>query len=182
MNKAHYKKEEPTRPEGVISFIILSFTVESIYYKMKDALEKKFSKILFESNPLLGWIPLPVEVSFSPLGNKSRILSFKRRMNREELPEMKEKCIQIANAYSKLDASIKIMPGYQTQHNTILASTLDDFHKIYLFHGIYAEVIYKYESRQLQPVDTIPLYFANKEVIYYFTNLREYYNQSKQIK
>jgi hypothetical protein len=97
------------------------------------------------------------------------------------LREMKEKCIQVANTYLKLDNTVKIIPGYQTLFNTIIASTTDDFHKVYLFHGVFGEVVYKYESRQLQSTDTAPLFFTNNEVIYYFTNLREYFNQSKQI-
>ena len=85
------------------------------------------------------------------------------------------------NTFQKQDSSIKIIPGYQTLFNTILASTTDDFHKIYLFHGVFAEVVYKYESRLLQCTDTAPTFFLNTDVIYYFTNLREYFNQSKQI-
>jgi hypothetical protein len=174
MSKSIYRKEEIIRPEGSLGFVILSFTLEDIYYKVKESLSKNFSEILFESIPLTSWIPSPAEIGFNPPGNKSRILSFKRRINREELPEI--------NTFMKLDASIKIIPGYQTLYNTILASITDDFHKIYLFHGVFAEVVYKYESRQLQSTDTAPLFFSNNDVIYYFTNLREYFNQSKQIK
>jgi hypothetical protein len=182
MNNPLYRKEEVVRPEGVVSFVILSFTVEDVYYRIKEILEKRFSSILYESNLLPGWIPVSAEIGLPQAGNKSRILSFKRRINREELPEMKEKCILIANTFLKLDSSIKIIPGYQTLYNTIVASITDDFHKIYLFHGVYAEVVYKYESIQLKPIDAAPLFFANKDVTYYFTNLREYFNQSKQIK
>lgn len=182
MSKPIYRKEEIIRPEGSLGFIIISFTQEDVYYKVKESLSKKFSEILYESIQLDAWIPSPAEIGFNPPGNKSRILSFKRRINREELPEIKEKCLQIANTFLKLDASIKIISGYQTLYNTIIASTTDDFHKIYLFHGVFAEVVYKYESRQLQNTETAPLFFANNDVIYYFTNLREYFNQSKQIK
>ena len=181
MSKSIYRKEEIIRPEGSLGFTVISFTQEDVYYKLKDTLRKSFSEILFESIPLTSWIPSPAEIGFNPPGNKSRILAFKRRINREELPEMKEKCIQVANTYLKLDNTIKIIPGYQTLFNTMIASTTDDFHKVYLFHGVFGEVVYKYESRQLQSTDTAPLFFTNNEVIYYFTNLREYFNQSKQI-
>lgn len=182
MSQLIFRKEEPIRPEGSVSFAIVSFTAEDIYYKIKENLKKTFSEILFESIQMIPWIPSPSEIGFSGLGNKTRILAFKRRINREELPEMKQKCIQITNSFSKLDSSVKIIPGYQTLYNTIIASVTDDFHKIYLFHGIYAEVVYKYESRQLIPTDTSPQFFINKDVIYYYSNLREYFNQSKQIK
>ncbi|MBP9887736.1 MAG: DUF4416 family protein [Leptospiraceae bacterium] len=182
MSNPIYRKEEMIRPEGATSFIILSFSADDIYYKIKENLKKSFSEILFESISLTSWTPTPAEIGFSAEGNKARILSFKRRINREELPEMKEKCISITNYFSKIDPSIRIIPGYQTLYNTIIASSTDDFHKIYLFHGVYAEVVYRYESRQLQPVDSAPLFFTNKDVIYYFSNLREYYNQSIQIK
>lgn len=182
MSTSIYRKEELIRPEGTTSFVVLSFTADDIYYKIKETLKKSFSDILFESIPLGGWVPTPAEIGFSAEGNKARILSFKRRINREELPEMKGKCIQITNSFSRLDASIRIIPGYQTLYNTIIASSTDDFHKVYLFHGVYAEVVYRYESRQLVPVESAPLFFTNKDVVYYFSNLREYYNQSIQIK
>ncbi len=182
MSKSIYRKEEIIRPEGSLAFTVISFTLEDVYYKVKESLSKNFSEVLFESIALTSWIPSAAEIGFNPPGNKSRILAFKRRINREELPEIKEKCIHVANTYTKLDSSIKIIPGYQTLYNTLIASTTDDFHKVYLFHGVFAEVVYKYESRQLQCTDTAPLFFANNEVVYYFTNLREYFNQSKQIK
>ena len=181
MSKSVYRKEEIIRPDGSVGFAIVSFNLEDVYYKVKEVLNKYFSDVLFESIPLTGWTASPSEIGFNPPGNKTRILSFKRRINREELPEIKERCIQIVNTFQKQDSSIKIIPGYQTLFNTILASTTDDFHKIYLFHGVFAEVVYKYESRLLQCTDTAPSFFSNTDVIYYFTNLREYFNQSKQI-
>lgn len=182
MNKSIYRKEEIIRPEGSLPFIIVSYTLEDVYYKIKDILTKIYSDVLFESIQLAGWTPSVSELGFHPPGNKSKILSFKRKVHRDELPEIKEKCIQIANQNLKKDQSIRMTPGYQTLFNTITASITDDFHKVYLFKGVFGEVVYKYESRQLQYIDTAPLFFKDSDVVYYFTNLREYFNQLNQIK
>ena len=86
-----YRKEEAIRPEGALSFVIVSFTQEDIYYKVKETIKKTFSEILFESIQMTPWVPTPAEIGFSAQGNKARILAFKRRINREELPEIKQK-------------------------------------------------------------------------------------------
>lgn len=182
MSKTIFRKEEPIRPDGSLPFVIISYTMEDAYYKIKDNLNKYFPSLLFESVQLAGWTPAISELGFNPPGNKSRILSFKRKIHRDELPEIKEKCIQITNQFLKKDNSIRMTPGYQTLFNTIVASITDDFHKIYLFHGIFGEVVYKYEGRQLQYIETAPVFFKDSDVIYYFTNLRDYFNQMSQIK
>ena len=45
MSNPIYRKEEMIRPEGATSFIILSFSADDIYYKIKENLKKSFSEI-----------------------------------------------------------------------------------------------------------------------------------------
>ena len=59
MSNPIYRKEEMIRPEGATSFIILSFSADDIYYKIKENLKKSFSEILFESISLTSWTPTP---------------------------------------------------------------------------------------------------------------------------
>mgnify|MGYP003892879091 CR=1 FL=1 len=101
----------------------------------------------------LSLIPLPI--SCSAFSNVS--FSIFKRIKLTTF----EYCFNSINSSISFRSSI-VTPLY----NTIIATTTDDFHKLYLFHGVYAEVVNKYESRLLQPTDTSPLFFANKDVIY----------------
>lgn len=168
-------KEILKRPRGVGFFIIVSYNSQEGYYKLKSETERLFSPVAFESAQLPKWNPEQSEFPFTLLGEFTRIISFKRRIHREELPEMKKICVQIREKFAKQDSTLRIIPGYMSSHNIIIASSFDDFHRIYLFHGVYAEIIYKYERMKLQANETAPDFFKSKDVIYFYTNLREFY-------
>ncbi|MCE9500395.1 MAG: DUF4416 family protein [Leptospira sp.] len=173
-------RESLTRPPGSSFFIVVSFNETETYYKLKSMGEKKFSESLYESIPMPSWVPEENEkISVYP-GSNTRILSFKRRINREELPDIKKSCIQIREKLLSEDETLLIIPGYVTAHNVVIASAFDDYHRVYLFHGVFAEIIYKYEKQRLIVQETAPRFFATKESVYFFSNLRESYVQSIQ--
>jgi hypothetical protein len=162
------------RPDGVLYFTIIAYSLDDVYFKAKNKLESQFSKIALESSTLIGWNLKSENPSL-----KTKLVCFRQRIHRDELPLIKHKTINIVNKISKDDLSFRILPGYISEYNVILSNTKDDFHRVYLFKGVYAEVIYKYEKRRLVPFENLPNYFSNKEVIYNFTNLREYFLNSK---
>lgn len=166
-------EEKLKKPEGASLWVVLSFDQEESYYLAKKLLEDSFSPVLYESNPMPKWILPPIQRNLYLTGNQTRILSFRRRIHRDELPPIYKQALKITKKMSKKEPSLRIYPGYLTRYNTILASSVDDFHKIYLYHGIYGEIIYKYIGSRLSVQDSAPEFFHSKEVIYFFTNLRE---------
>ena len=173
-------EENPSKPSPATLFCIISFNQLEAYFRIKEICEKSFSKVYLESNPMPKWTIDISEKSSNLLGEGTKILAFQRKVNREELPELKKKCIEIRKKILKKDSTIRIIPGYLSSHNVVLSSIYDDFHRVYLFHGIYAEVIYKYEKLQLQPLDTAPEFFTMNEVIYFFNALRDYHINSEK--
>jgi hypothetical protein len=167
------------RPQGASFFLIASYQNENTYFELKSLTEKRFSKTLYESNNLPKWELDPVERLTGLAGNSTRILSFMRRVHREELVQIKKDCVEIQNQLAKSDPSFRLIPGYLTSHNVVIAQSKDDFHRVYLFAGVYGEIVYMYQSGKFTYLDSAPLFFNHKEAIYFFNNLRESYEYNK---
>jgi hypothetical protein len=175
LNPLNTSEESISKPLPSTLFCIISFNDLEAYFRIKESCEKAFSKVYLESNPMPKWTIDITEKSNVQIGEGTKILAFQRRINRDELPELKKKCIEIRKKFINKDATIRLIPGYLSSHNVILSSIYDDFHRVYLFHGIYAEIIYKYEKLQLQALDSAPEFFAMNEVVYFFNALRDYH-------
>ncbi|MCC5816540.1 MAG: DUF4416 family protein [Leptospira sp.] len=173
MSKLVPIEDKLTKPEGATFFLLVSYELDESYFRVKELSEEMFSKSLYESVPMPKWMLKPEEKTVFMAGSNTRILSFQQRINREELPGIYKECLSITKKLRKLDPLIRLIPGYLTRQNIVLASAISDFHKIYLFHGVYAEIIYKYIGSRLVVLETSPAFFHTKESIYFFTNLRE---------
>jgi hypothetical protein len=103
------------------------------------------------------------------MGSKlSRIfLLFEPFFQREQLPEIKLKTNNIETSFS-LDGKrvVNIDPGYISLENVVLATTKGYAHRIYLNHGIFAELTLIYHNNTYRPVEwTYPDYGSEKVVI-----------------
>lgn len=173
MSKLIPLEDKLSKPEGATFFLLVSYELDESYYRVKEKTEELFSKSLYESVPMPKWMLPPQERGIYMIGTHTRILSFLQRINREELPSIYKECLTLTKKLRKIDPLIRLIPGYLNKQNVVLASTLPDFHKIYLFHGVYAEILYKYIGSQFVVQETAPPFFHTREAIYFFTNLRE---------
>lgn len=173
MSKLLPIEEKLERPEGGTLFALVSYELDESYYRAKESTVEIFSPVLYESVPMPRWM-LPIqERTVFITGSNTRILSFERRIHREELPSLYGEAVKTAKKIRKIDPTLRIIPGYLTRQNVVLGSHQDDFHKIYLFHGVFGEIIYKYIGSKLIVQETAPSFFHTRESIYFFTNLRE---------
>lgn len=173
--KAKIPATKQKKPLPASFFVVVSYENEEAYYRFKEKAEVSFSQTLYESKPLPKWNHQFENFLDSPLGRFTRILSLKRRISREELPSLQTECSKYQTNLRKIDESFRVFPGYLTPYNLVLATTEEDLHKIYLFHGVFAEIIYTYQSQKWNPQAFAPEFFKHPEVIYFFTNLRESY-------
>ncbi|WP_243393278.1 DUF4416 family protein [Leptospira perolatii] len=169
---------KPRKPLPASFFLIVSYEDQEVYYKLKEKSEKIFSQALYESQPMPKWDHKFSHFLESPLGRHTRILSFRRRIHREELPSIQKECLKFQDALRKQDEALNIFPGYLTPYNLVLASVEEDLHRVYLFHGVFAEVIYTFEKQKWIVQNSAPEFFNTTEARYFFTNLRETYVQS----
>ncbi|MBE7410890.1 MAG: DUF4416 family protein [Leptospiraceae bacterium] len=178
MNRIELQNSESlTRAKSSIFFTVISFNEDKIYFEVKKDLEKYFLESSYESTQMPKWILQKGEKG--DVGNNTKILSFRRKINREELPYVKKKCLKICEKFIKKDNSLKIIPGYLSEQNTIIASSFDDLHRVYIFHGVYAEIVYVYEAGKFVYQTHSPQFFSTKESIYFFKNLRESIHDNK---
>ncbi|EMJ54001.1 PF14385 domain protein [Leptospira interrogans serovar Valbuzzi str. Duyster] len=171
-------KEKLNRPPGAAFFIVVTFEEAEIFYSIKTRSEKKFSATLYESNPMPTWKEPDVDFWNSFPGRNTKILSFKRRIHREELPSIQKECLLIQNSAVEKDRGVRIFPGYLCNHSVVISSIQDDFHRIYLFNGVYAETVYNYQKQKMVFKETAPPFFKTPEAVYFFTSLRESYVQN----
>ncbi|TGK37465.1 DUF4416 family protein [Leptospira gomenensis] len=181
MNSA--KKQSPSReklvrPPGASFFIVVAYEEAETFYWIKTKTEKKFSATLYESNPMPSWKDSDADLWNQFPGRHTKILSFKRRIHREELPSIQKECLGIQNSAWEKDPGVRIFPGYLCNHSVVIASVRDDFHRIYLFNGVYAETVYNYQKQKMNFKETAPPFFKTPEAVYFFTSLRESYVQN----
>lgn len=173
MAKIVAPEEKISKPLGASFFLVVSYDEEETFFRVKEFAEGIFSKSMYESIPMPKWILGETEKILYNTGNLTRILSFTRRIHREELPSLYKDCLDICKKLRKNDATIRLIPGYMTNHNVVIGSSADDFHRIYLFHGVYGEIVYKYLKSHLIVQETAPNFFHTREAQYFFTNLRD---------
>ncbi|AVV49307.1 DUF4416 family protein [Leptospira santarosai] len=171
-------KDKLAKPSGASFFIVVVYEDTEMFYSIKTRTEKKFSATLYESNPMPTWTDPNEELWNRFSGRHTKILSFKRRIHREELPSIQKECLTIQNAAIEKDRGVRIFPGYLCNHSVVISSIQDDFHRIYLFNGVYAETVYNYQKQKMVCRETAPPFFKTPEALYFFTSLRESYVQN----
>lgn len=139
-------------------------------------LEKKFGKIDFETLSCKIISPEKEQMHLlSESRNRNlRILSFQSLIGRDELVSIQTKILKIEKRFNTAkNKKITIRPGYVTDSVAIGAYLEDDFHRIYLFNGVYAQTWYKFEKMKFIPLKQTPLYMLQKSIITAFNDIRQ---------
>lgn len=163
----------------IIGFI---FKEENTYQRAKLILERRFGKIDFESDTFAF---IHTDYYRDEFGQelKKRFISFSKLIPPERLAQIKLTTNKIEKKLSLEDKRlINIDPGYLDLAKLVLASTKDFRHRIYLSHGIYAEITLFYQDKTFQHWDwTFPDY-RTKEYVEIFNRLREIYAQQIKLR
>ncbi len=157
-------------PGAARAFVVVSFTDKRRFEDIKKDLVSVFGAVDYESQTR--YRPDYNAEEDIP-GPNVNILSFKRPVGREELVDMERKCLGIQvrrQTDGKPDAII--WPGYVTDFVVIRAHTGDDFHRIYLYGGVYAEAILRFEKGSFRPFVHTHGFFKNDSIYVIFNDLR----------
>jgi hypothetical protein len=114
-------------------------------------------------------------ISFDQLIDPGRLADIKVTTNKIE-----EKC---ASEVNEVERPINLDPGYVAAANMVLASTKNYVHRIYIGHGIYAELEYIYGKNNVNFFKwTYPDYRTESYVQFFIELRKKYLLQLKELK
>ena len=163
----------PNKPVKLI--IGLIFKDEEILSKVLTILCRYFGKTDFASPS----IPFnSTDYYTAELGTSlfRKFVSFNKLIPTDSLVKIKILTNKIENKFStQSKRKINIDPGYINLAKLVLASTKDFAHRIYLGHGIYAEITLSYKKKSFEPNDLTYPDYRLPNYIQMFNQIRDIY-------
>ena len=157
-------------------FIGFIFAREEIYLKSKRILERKFGQSDFESQILPFNHTRYYEREFGT-NLKRKFLSFERLTQPGRLSQIKVITNKIEKKLSHNSVrQINIDPGILSLSKTILATTKDYKHRIYLAKKIYAEVTLYFKNKSFHPWEWTYPDYKTYEYIQIFNQIRDIFS------
>ena len=104
---------------------------------------------------------------------RKMIISFSDSITLEMLPDMKLKSNALEQEFlASGKRTVNIDTGYLTQAKVVLATTKDYMHRIYLDHGIFADLHLTYTGNSFQPQKWTYPDYKQEPVINFFNKVR----------
>jgi hypothetical protein len=164
------KRHQPVKL--VIGFI---FQEENVLRKTKSLLERKFGKIDYTSQ-ILAFTHTEYYAAEFGKDLKRQFIAFRKLISPKNLAKIKVTTNKIEQKLSCQGLRlINIDPGYLDMAKLILASTKDYRHRIYLNHGIYAEVTLFYENKGFRSWEWTYPDYKTADYLAIFNQIREIY-------
>ena len=157
-------------PSPARAYLLLAFNDRDIFFQVRKELISQFGPIEYETEdyPAGHWLS-----SYGSSYRSLRILSFERLVKREELVDIRKRTLSIESRYqSKGLPTIELDPGYLSPYIVVRTALDEDFHRIYLYAGIYAESLLQFEKLSFRPFSHTQNYFCQKEIIAVFNDIR----------
>lgn len=158
-------------PPAARFYLGCSFAEEEHFHDMKKRLVAEFGKSDFETNPD-PLLPVPSLYGGYDL-KRYRVLSFERPVGREELVNLRTRCLSLEGRFQENGRPlVELDPGYVTSFAVVRTALEEDFHRIYLYKGIYAEGLYYFEKLSYRPWLHTPEFYRSPEILTAFNDLR----------
>jgi hypothetical protein len=168
-------------PVKVKLIIGILSSVPDLFPKAETYLHRKFGTIDCKTN----LIPFTFTTYYNEsMGEpiKRQFLSFTKLIEPGTIGRIKvwtnglEKKIAAKFTQANIIRPINLDPGYLDKAKIVLASTKDYSHRIYLNHGIYAEVTLRYQNGMFQPWPWTYPDYQSKEYLDFFQTVRQKYS------
>ena len=108
---------------------------------------------------------------------RRRFASFAKKIDPGELAAIKIRTNELEQEFARRETfvprPVNLDPGYICGSKLVLASTKDRSQRIYLAHGIYAEITLDFRKGRFVPVETTYPDYRSPEYIDFFTRVRE---------
>lgn len=162
-------KTKLTEPQAGKLFCSIAYSEEIELEKAKKSLVIEFGKIEYESSVFDTTHYVSREGNFKQIV----LLSFLRPIGREEITDIRLRTLALeADLEKKGGPVVEIDIGYVTDYTVVHTSLEEDFHRIYLYKGVFAESLYYFEKLRFRPWLHTPEFFRRPEIISVFNDLR----------
>lgn len=158
-------------PDPCRLYLTLAYDDPAYYFRVKKDLESRWGAVDFETEAgaSQGWQPLYGGVARRLV----RFLSFGRPIGREELVDIRKRTLSLETKYQfEGRPLVELDPGYVTKYSVVRTSLFENFHTVYLYHGIFAESLLYYEKMSFRPWNHTPEFFQHEDVVTVFNDLR----------
>jgi hypothetical protein len=155
----------------------LIFKDDGPFLCARKALKRRFGPIDFESEPLAFNY---TDYYRKELGDNltRKFLSFKKLILPDALAKIKVETNKIEEKLSKTGLrQVNLDPGYLAFSKLVLASTKDYAHRIYLGHGVYAEITLDYHNKDYRPQEWTYPDYKTQEYLSVFNRIRQIYSE-----
>jgi hypothetical protein len=174
---------EPVKPDAVKLISSLFSPEIAIIHKTIEGLSKLFGRVDWESPELffdrtkyyareMGWPLHRRFVAFQNLIAPEHLVEIKLQTNNIEKSLLKQGCRQV-----------NIDPGYISAERLVLATGKNYIHRIYLRHGIYADLTLVFKRGSFTELPWTYPDYGDPETIGYFNAIRKtYMEQLKEMR
>jgi hypothetical protein len=165
----------PTIPEPAKLVISVLSADEQLITNLVREIETEFGP----PDEIVG----PLEFKFTSYYDKELgsgilrwIWSFDQLLDRGRLAEVKRRTNEIELKYAERGARrFNLDPGFLTLGNFVLATGKNNAHRIYLAHGIFADLTLIFRSKSFQPLEWTYPDYADSQLIQILNKIRESY-------
>jgi hypothetical protein len=160
-----------SEPSAGRPYVLCAFDDLEAFPGIRKEAEARFGPVDFETESI------PGDTRESLYGSMPRrmvrILSFRRPVGREELVDLRRRTLAMETKHQAHGRPlIELDPGYVSEFAIVRTALAEDFHRIYLYGGVFAETLYYFERLSFRPHIHTPQFFRRKEVVSVFNDLR----------
>jgi len=184
MHKGMQRQDEGRKAKLIFGLIGASF---SYFEDAKAVLSGHFGAIDFES----GYIDFDFTRYYEKelgRGLKRKFISFLDDIEIEKMPDIKKVSSAIELRLGRdemvsggISRNINIDPGYLNCGKLVLLSRKDNFHRIRIADGVYAEITLRFKDGSFVPMETTYPDYRSSEYIEIFNKIRHLYTESGRL-
>lgn len=152
-------------------YVLCAFDDLEGFSGVRKDLVARFGPVDFETENISGE---NLQSQYGALPRRmARVLSFGRPAAREELVDIRRRALAIESKHQTHGRpTVELDPGYVVEFAVVRTALAEDFHRIYLYGGVFAETLYYFERLSFRPQIHTPQFFRRKEVLGVFNDLR----------
>lgn len=153
------------------AFVLAIYDDGELFQQSREEIIRRIGKVDYETPEFSA--ELRESEYDQPRRRLARALSFRRPIGREELVDMRRRCLAIEARRQRAGAPlVELECGYVTLYQVVRTTISEDFHRIYLYSGIFAEACLYFEKLSFRPFLYTSAFLRQQECLSAFNDIR----------